>query len=68
MKKFHEVHWTTSGLTKHGLPCAWRAHKQQPLGQLAAQRCEFVGIPEVVHHLLQLCLCISMSCIETCVC
>lgn len=50
------------GLTKHCFPCAWRADKKQALGQLASQRCELVGIPEIVHHLLQLCLYISMSC------
>jgi len=51
----------TGELTEHCFPCAWRADKKQALGQLASQRCEFVGIPEVVHHLLQLCLYISMS-------
>lgn len=35
---------------------AWGAHKQDALGQLAAQLREAVRVAQVVHHLLQLCL------------
>ena len=40
--------------TQHGLSRARRPDKHEPLGQLASQRCELVGVPEVVHHFLQL--------------
>ena len=40
--------------TQHGLSRARRAHEHEPLGQLASQRCELVGVPEIVHHFLQL--------------
>ena len=42
--------------TQHGLSRARRPDKHEPLGQLASQRCELMGVPQVVDHFLQLCL------------